>query len=370
MNLAYLILHEIESKVEYNSLEIGTSIADELLVSLSSLRNSLIKEKEELSELKDNSDKIDSIVTSIDEEPEIGTKLTKLKEVKNSLNSSTETSKINDAINLIEDYEEYSSSASSSFYQISVNNDKSLELLDTAIKRIDELVNSINSNKIENAEEIISPIKTNITSVNEDSNNLYNVLPTIISLIALFGGILLSASFILKERKTKAYFRNFMTPTINFTFLLANYFTCLFVLIFQFLLVFAGLYFIFGILVPIGNGEFFVSLLLSLSVFLLIGTFIGYLFKTEESIIFAAVLVASLMMFFSNTLLPIETFSSSLKTIAKFNPFVISDFMLRKLMIFNYGYKEILFEIYLLSGFATLFLVLSLLWRKFTKKIL
>jgi ABC-2 type transport system permease protein len=196
------------------------------------------------------------------------------------------------------------------------------------------------------------------------------LFPTIISLIALFGGILLSASFILKERKTKAYFRNFMTPTMNLTFLVADYLTCLLILMCQFVLVFFGVYFIFEISLPVGYGELFVMLLLSLSVFIFIGTFVGYLFKSEEAIIFTSVLVASLMMLFSNTILPIETFLGSLKSLAEFNPFVVCDSALRKIMLFGYGFNELLTEIYILLAFGIIFFVLSLIWRKFTKKIL
>jgi ABC-type uncharacterized transport system permease subunit len=101
-----------------------------------------------------------------------------------------------------------------------------------------------------------------------------------------------------------------------------------------------------------------------------IGTFLGYLFKTEETIMFSSVIIAAFMMIFSNTLLPIETFFGPLKYVARFNPFVVCDSALRKVMLFGYSYPQIMEEIYILAAFAVVFFLLSWLGRRVTKGVL
>jgi ABC-type multidrug transport system permease subunit len=270
INLAYSVLHEIENQVSNSSSILGTSLAGNLINTLNSVKTTLNEDKSKLDESIDNSKVIDLITSKFDETFEMEEELSNLRLIKSKLNSSSDISKIDSVISKIEDLDDYLSSSSSGFYQISKYNDESSEMFDNVISDIDKLTKEISSSNVFEAETISSPVKTEIVYVNGEENNLDYMLPTIISLIALFGGILLSASFILKERKTKAYFRNFMTPTINFTFLFADYATCLLVLMCQFILVFLGIYFIFGISIPIHYGEFFVLILLSLSVFILL----------------------------------------------------------------------------------------------------
>ncbi len=63
--------------------------------------------------------------------------------------------------------------------------------------------------------------------------------------------------------------------------------------------------------------------------------FIGYSFRSEETSILAAIGVASLLMFFSNTIFPVEAISASLKNIAVYNPLVITDSLLKKMILFD-----------------------------------
>lgn len=370
INLAYSILHEINLHVSNASSFLGTSLAQEMLNSFNSVKSYIDAEKSNIKEYQNEIKSLGVSISSREEVPEVDDEIDDLKDLRSSLNDSSELSKLNSGISLLDDFEDYSSDSEDLFSSTSKSLLEIREEMDDSLSNLDKGLSKIDSLSSFDAEKISSPIRTKINSANGGSNNLDFLLPTMISLIGLFGGILLSSSFILKERKTKAYFRNFMTPTRGFTFLFADYLACLSVLILQFVLAFLGFYFIFDILVPFNNGVLFVVLFLALSVFILIGTFIGYLFKSEEAIVFSSVIVASFMMLFSNTILPIETFFGNLKSIAQFNPFVVCDLALRKIMLFGHGYGQILNEIYILSAFLVGFFILSLLWRKFTKKVL
>jgi len=370
INLAYSILNEINLHVSNASSSIGASLANEMIDNFESIKGSIEEEKLNIGKYKEEIKDLESSISNREEVPEIDEEIEDLKDIRSLLNDSSDLSKLNSGISLLGDFEDYSSDSEGLFYSVYKDLSNIRENLDDSISNLNKGILKINSLSSFDVEKITSPIKTKINSVNESSNNFNFLLPTIISLIGLFGGILLSSSFILKERKTKAYFRNFMTPTTGFSFLFADYITCLLVLIFQFSLAFVAFYFIFDIFIPLSNGILFAVLFLSLSVFILIGIFLGYLFKSEEAIIFSSVILASFMMFFSNVILPMESFFGNLKFVAQFNPFVVCDLALRKVMLFGQGYSQILNEIYILSGFFISLFILSFLLRKFTKKIL
>jgi len=142
------------------------------------------------------------------------------------------------------------------------------------------------------------------------------------------------------------------------------------VLIVQFAFVFLGIQYFLHIPLAGMIGGISLILFVALSAFIFIGMFIGYLFKSEETIIFSSVLIAAVMMFFSNTILPIETISSSFKNIAVFNPVVACDLALKKVISFGFDYSFILGELYILGGFLGFFLILSYVGRRITKKML
>ena len=243
-------------------------------------------------------------------------------------------------------------------------------MLKNISSNLDVLINSINKVNVLEAEKIVSPIKTKVEPISIDSKNRDYLIPTIIALIALFGGVLLSSTLVLKEKKTKAYFRNFLTPTWDFTFIFGSYLTSLIILSIQFLLIFAGIILIlkipiFGVLPSV-----LLVLFMSISVFVFLGMFIGYLFRSEETTIFAAVLTASVLMFFSNTILPIETISSSFNKFAVFNPLVVSETALKKVILFDFNAFAVLPEIYVLGGFLLVFATLTYISRKVTKRML
>ena len=104
------------------------------------------------------------------------------------------------------------------------------------------------------------------------------------------------------------------------------------------------------------------------SVFILIGMVIGYLFKTEETSTLAAISVSSIMLLFSNTILPVESLPNLFRDVVRYNPFVISEGILKKILLFGTDIKLVLDPIYiLLSIFAILFII-GYIAREMTKR--
>ena len=374
INLAYSLVHEINSKISTTSSSIGQSLAQELISSLNSTKTSLSSQNFELEKLKSGVQLIvansENNLSFVKIENASSYLILTQNLTSNLTNSTSISTNINETLKILSELNSTLLSASNKLNYLKNQSQNIKILLDGVSNKFNLMSAEVNKVNIVNAENIASPIKIKIESININSSNKSYFTPTILSLIALFGSILLSSTFVLQERKSKAYFRNFITPTSDLTFLLGNYLTCLIILIAQFILVWIGITFILDVSVLSVLSSISLVLFLSLSAFIFVGMFIGYLFKSEETTIFAGVLIATLMMFFSNVLLPIETISGQFKKIALFNPLVACDSALKKIILFDLGISKILTEIYILIGFFVAFAILSYLGRRITKRML
>ena len=370
INLAYTLIHEIESKISAKGSSLSASLVQELINALGSMKASLPDQSSQLELSKNN-------LQAITDKTQINLSTAGIENASNNLiaakaltNSSSVNKKITDTLEILEELNTSVLAASGNFAYIGNQSKDTKVLLESLISTFNALIVDVNKINVLEAEKIVSPIRTKIESLSADSNNKDYMLPTIIALIALFGAILLSSTFVLQERKSKAYLRKFLTPTKDLTFLLGNYMTCLIILIAQFILVFLGLIFILNMNFAAVWPEILLVLFLALSAFTFIGMFLGYLFKSEETTIFAGVLVAALMMFFSNAMLPIETISNNLKNVAIFNPLVVTDSALKKVALFGLDLPLISHELYVLAVFLGAFAILSYLGRKITRRML
>lgn len=370
INLAYILIHEINSKVSIKSSDLGTSLAQDLINALNTVKELLPEQNMNLEISKNNLQTIIGKSENNLSKEDLENLTNVLISVRESANESSIKSKINAALVVVNILNQSMLNVSDSFRYIKNQSEETEVILEEISGSSNILISGINKVNILEAEKISSPIKTRIESINTNTKNKDYFTPIIISLIALFGSILLSSTFILQERKSRAYFRRFITPTGDFVFLLGNYLTCLIILIAQFVLVFIGVLWILKISILAVLPEMILVLFLATSAFTFIGMLVGYLFKSEETTIFASVLIAALLMFFSNAILPIETISTNFKSAAIFNPLVACDTALKKVMLFGLNLSSILTEIYILVGFLVVFGVLSYLGRRITKRML
>ena len=150
----------------------------------------------------------------------------------------------------------------------------------------------------------------------------------------MFISILLSNTLVMMEKHSPAYFRNFITPTKNITFILATYFTSLILVSVQILIIICISSFFF-------QSNLLSTLLITIPVIIIITTFftftemiIGYIFTSEETSTLAAISIGSIFLFLSNVILPLESMPDYVQRVAQFNPFVLSETLLRRSIIF------------------------------------
>ncbi|MEK6904090.1 MAG: hypothetical protein AABW87_00690, partial [Nanoarchaeota archaeon] len=69
-----------------------------------------------------------------------------------------------------------------------------------------------------------------------------------------------------------------------------------------------------------------------------------------------------------NTVLPLETLPTLIVKIARYNPFVIGESMLRKIMIFQYGLGSLAQQIYIALGVLAVLFIVALISNSVNKK--
>jgi len=239
--------------------------------------------------------------------------------------------------------------------------------LDTLKSSIETTNAQINALKVTSAESIVNPIKTTIKPINSQTSNLNFVFPYFIVLIIVFIGIMLSSNIIIMEKTSKAYFRNFTTPTKDFTFVMSVFLTSFFVVLLQVIFILALAYYFLN--TSIFANIWLTGLLIigAISLFTLIGMIIGYMFNSQEAVTMASISVGSVFLFLSNLILPLETMSPYIQQAAKYNPYVIASELLKRLTVFESSWKDVYMDFIVLGVYILVVFILALLVQKASK---
>ena len=369
------LVGDLTSKIQKNVLSktsgVGEELAQDLIGSLEDIKSKLPEAKTKLenaySDTKDNQEELDTIDLSANN---LESAIEDLEDARDDINS-TETTLIADINEIIEDLDRIKNStedAEESIDSLETKIDTTASSLTEISNDLDSIISSLNSQKVVTASNVVSPIKTRIQAIDSESNNKDYMVPIVFSLIILFGSVLLSSTFVLKEKKTKAFFRNFMAPVSNATFLLSTYLTCLAIILLQFSIVLLGGKYVLGMNIAPILPQLLIIGIAAISAFIALGMFIGYLFKSEETIIFSSMIIATLLVFFSNIILPIENTAGNISNILKFSPLVAADLAFKKTMLFSLPVASLIQEIITLAVCFTVFFLASATFRELTKR--
>ncbi len=234
---------------------------------------------------------------------------------------------------------------------ILLNDQKSLDAIRASLDQVTKSIDAVN---VTNAENIVTPISTQIQPVVTQVTFLSRLFPTFLTIIVMFVCSMLAATLVINEKTTNASFRNFITPTSDSVFLIGVYLTSLVMVIFQLILVFlVAVFFLEAASVAVFS-SLILPLFLIVSVFICSGILIGYVFNSQETSTLASLFFVSACLLFSNTILPIESIPGLVKNVFLWNPFVVSESLLRKILLFNLGWEQ------LEAGFSVLVIYLIL----------
>jgi len=377
INLVYAIKSAITSKVSARSEELSSDLTSIIINQLETSVTSLEERRSALSTLRTSTGDIgskintlaasskelmESINVSADELIQIEEQNIKIQNL-----SSGSYKKIKELIELLKvEFYLINSSATTISQQtnnlyndISTYTDNIRDVETTTSKIIDD----VNAIKVKDVESIVSPIKTVTKPITSEKTHINYLFPTLIMIVVMFVSLLLSSITVIREKLSPAYFRNFISPTNSFLFIFATYLTNILIIIFQLAIVFAVMLFIQPALSPILL-NLSIAVLAITSVFILLGMIVGYVFNSEETATVGAISLGTILLFFSNTIIPLETLSVGIKKVVDYNIFVVSDSILRKIILFQEPLKTSLREFYILLAHAVIFIAVIVIIYK------
>ena len=373
MNLVYIIINSISTKVSTKSTELSTALTSKLLNSI----NTADKKVDEMSgivtqlsvDLEEVKESVDDVKDKLDN-VQNETNVTSLNDRADELNLT------GDAGTLMNDYRRFvnsiltdTESSNSSLADSSLK----LEAQITNVKEIKgdlkKISNEFNSIEIKEVSKIVSPISTEIKPISSDSTHFGYTFPALLVIVLLFSGLLVSSTTIMEEKESKAFFRNFITPTPNILFVVGNYLSNLLVVLSQVVVIFLALY-IFSETFVSQNIIFnlILIIILTASVFILLGMLIGYLFRSGETANLAVISIACIMLFFSNTILPLETLPTTIRSIANYNPFIVGVDALKEILLFDAPLTSVATQFYTLIIYIVVLAGLITGVRAFSKR--
>ncbi|MBU0457514.1 MAG: ABC transporter permease [Nanoarchaeota archaeon] len=233
----------------------------------------------------------------------------------------------------------------------------------TAIESVESGLGTIKANleaqKI-TEETISAPLITKIEKIGQPVSFLSYIFPALLVIVIMFSSLLLGTSLVMMEKNSPAFFRNYFLPLKKGTFIISIYLTNMVITMIQILIILGiSLFFLkdnLSVIFLIG-----LVLIVSSSVFSFLGMGMGYLFKSEETGILASISLGSFLLLISGVILPLESVSTAVRKITYFNPFVISEKIIRELLFFNSSFEAIWLDLLTLIGFAVVFFLLILI---------
>jgi hypothetical protein len=183
----------------------------------------------------------------------------------------------------------------------------------------------------------------------------------------MFGGLMLSSTLVVVEKKSRAFFRVFTTPTRNQFYIWTTFFTSFTVVMIQLLIIYGLMKAFF---IDFQTSQLLTNALLlviATSMFTMMGMGIGYVMKNQQGANMVSIAMGSLFLFLSNIVLPLETVSSYLQIIAQYNPFVIASDVLRQSIIFQTPISSLYYELGLLSAYTVVIFILIVFFHNLSK---
>ncbi len=374
MNIAHLISAEISSKVYISAEELSEDMVSSILTVLDSVNADVTQSQAVVtninslnSEATSSASGASSDLSAIDltySAVDATTVDSEIAEIAGDYNMSTSIfSDLSAAVSsIVSTYSSLSTKVDAASSSITTSNTdlstlsstlaSQQEKITTVETNLNNMATNIDSIKITNVDNIVTPVRTSIQPISSSNNYLLYIIPSILLMIFMFVALLLSSSNIIDEKKSLAYFRNFITPTNDSLFIIGHYLSTILILTFEVAITLATLYYFVpspGINAYLLSGAVLIVLC---SLFIFMGMLIGYMFNTKETVTLTALSAGIILLFFSNTILPLETLSSVTRKIVFYNPYVLGESILKKLLLFNASFSEISMFFYLLIGFA------------------
>lgn len=243
----------------------------------------------------------------------------------------------------------------------------SIASLESVQQGLEEIKANLESQKVTDASVVSAPLITKIEKISPEKSYLNYMFPVLLVLVIMFSSLLLGTTLVMMEKNSPAFFRNYFVPLKKGMFVLSIYLTNLIITLIQIVVILGvALFFLKEnslVMLPIA-----LILLLSSSVFTFLGMSLGYLFKSEETGVLASISLGSFLLFMSGVVLPLESVSPLLRKITYYNPFVISEKIIRELFLFGASIEVIWVDLLILIGYSVVLFVIILIIERVIQK--
>ncbi len=238
---------------------------------------------------------------------------------------------------------------------------ETLTLINTIKNSLTEINNKLAGIVIREAEEIVKPFDYKLISITPSKSQVSLLFPQFLGVVILFISLIIPTIMAVNERRSIAAVRQALTPVYRVVYISSVFLTNLIIVLTQVFLVMVLSYFLLDLTITNNLISFFISVFLSSSAFIMIGIFIGQLFDEEHNAIIATVSLASLLLFISGVILPLETMPPAFYKLNLYNPFVVTIALLRKSLFFQIPILENSKEFIILLSYWFLFYLLTFL---------
>jgi ABC-type multidrug transport system permease subunit len=421
INLVYVVQETLKSKFNFKSQEISQEITSNIISKLSSTRTSLDDNTNKLSSAKDTSNLVSgssgenreslssldlnapvfnyntSLVTGTTDSVDLAiskvaaaliavddSNLTsaekisltkflddadnKLDDVAGLLNGNEEnvaniisslegqvgvlTTKLNTASSTVKSVSSSLDTSSSSLSEVT-------STLSSVVESLETVHSDLQSLPTTDAGTITAPLITKVQRVGKEGTYLNYLFPSLLVLVVMFTSLLLGTTLVMMEKNSPAFLRNFFLPIKKATFIISTYLTTLILIIIQVLIILSvSLIFLQDSITSLPL-VFFI-LVIGGSVFTFLGMGIGYLFTSEETGVLASISLGSIMLFLSGLILPLESVSPFLRELTFYNPFVVTEKLIREVFIFQTSVLGMGVDFLILVAYAVVLFLLIL----------
>ncbi len=203
------------------------------------------------------------------------------------------------------------------------------------------LLNDLNKIEIRDSVVLVKPVSVEVSNVSTKADNkLTAIFPALIASLIMIISLFIASTFILQDRKSEANFRNYMSQTSGFLFLIGN-FLSIFLIVFLQMSIIILVYYLIFLKVSFLKALLVILIIIPIiSFFVILGMFIGNVSKSETvNSIFLFVLIFCFLTF-SGILMPIESLSYLMQKLSMLNPYIISEGILRKLIVMESFIKK------------------------------
>jgi ABC-2 type transport system permease protein len=383
-NIIYLITETISSQINKKSKDLSMQLTKGVVDTLDDIKLEIEDNSPLLAEVKTDNVEISNIIGLVNSDlagMSLSHEITNIPlgaleaEMKNSNSSTTAMAAFtrveNEIENILYDIDKsqaiqtQSINKLSNIKQLSENNKFRINQIEITFTQINKNIDSVAETGVGR---IVNPIKSEIKPVTSNKTHLNFIFPTLLMMILMFVSLLMASTLEMREKTSKVYFKNYITPTSEISFILSNYLTNLTIITIQTtILLGAAAYFFYE---GIGNSLNLLipALLLSVSIFLFLGIALGNLFKTEETNTITAISLGFIMVFFSSAILPVETMPTLIRKVASFNPFFISETLLNQIILFKANFKIVAGHFLKLGGYLIGAILTATIFKKIAKR--